>query len=165
MPLLISDANIFIDFEDGGLLKDLFRLADTIGIPDLLFEEELRERHEGLLDLGLKLMELESKAVQRAVELAAVYRKPSRLDLTALVLAEQQICPLLTGDKNLRTAAETESVVVRGTLWICERLVVQGVITVDRLDEAYRRMKMAGRRLPWDSVDRQLKRLRMKSSA
>ena len=42
MPLLISDANIFIDFEEAGLLEALFRLPETIGVPDLLFEDELR---------------------------------------------------------------------------------------------------------------------------
>ncbi len=71
MPLLISDSNILIDFEEGGLVDELFRLADTIGVPDILFEEELRKRHEHLLDLGLDLMELRAEAVQRTVNLAS----------------------------------------------------------------------------------------------
>jgi hypothetical protein len=45
MPLLIGDANIFIDLEAGGLITELFRLDDRIGVPDLLFEEELRAQH------------------------------------------------------------------------------------------------------------------------
>ena len=50
MPLLISDTNIFIDFQEGKLLEELFQLTATIGVPDLLFEDELREQHEHLLD-------------------------------------------------------------------------------------------------------------------
>ena len=102
MPLLIGDANIFIDFEAGGILKALFEVNETIAVPDLLFEAELRVQHRHLLDLGLELMELASETVMRAVQLASVYRKPSRLDLTALALAEQEDCPLLTGDMALR---------------------------------------------------------------
>ena len=160
MSLLISDANIFIDFEEGGLLEELFQFSDTIGVPDLLFEEELRQQHERLLDYGLELMELEPETMQRAMQLASMYRRPSRLDLTALALAEQKRCPLLTGDKNLRRAAEAEGAEVRGTLWICERLVDEGVVTVERLGEAYQGMMESDRRLPWDKVERQLRRFR-----
>ena len=160
MPLLISDANIFIDFEEGGLLEELFRLSVTIGVPDLLFEEELREQHEHLLDLGLELLELQAEAVQRAADLASRYRKPGRLDLTALALAEQEQCLLLTGDRDLKEAAENEGVEVRGTLWLCECLVEEGIVTVDALASAYRQMKNSGRRLPWKATEYQLKRLR-----
>jgi predicted nucleic acid-binding protein len=160
MPLLISDANIFIDFEEGGILESLFELDDTIGVPDLLFVEELQEQHAHLLDLGLKLMELASETVQRVVGLAGIYRKPSRLDLAALALAEQESCPLLTGDMELRVAAEKEGVEVRGTLWICERLVQENVMTVSQLEVAYQRMKTAKRRLPWDKVKDQIRRFR-----
>ena len=160
MPLLISDANIFIDFEEGELLEEMFQLGDTIGVPDLLFEDELREQHEHLLDRGLELMELRQDAVRRVVKLAAVYRRPSRLDLAALALAEQEQCPLLTGDKHLRKAAQTENVDVHGTLWLSERLVVEGIVTAEELGEAYRKMKASDRRLPWDDAEHQLKRLR-----
>ena len=58
MALLISDTNIFIDFEDGGLLQALFRLPESVGVPDLLFDDELRDEHAHLLDHGLVLVEL-----------------------------------------------------------------------------------------------------------
>lgn len=46
--LLISDANILIDMIVGGLLDDIFRLDYEFGLPDVLFEYELREHHAGL---------------------------------------------------------------------------------------------------------------------
>ena len=52
---LISDANIFIDFECAGLTKPLFRLPMMIAVPDILFYEELEEMHSDLLSLGLTL--------------------------------------------------------------------------------------------------------------
>jgi predicted nucleic acid-binding protein len=159
VALLISDANIFIDFEEGGLLRELFLLSDRIGVPDILFEDELRQQHGHLLRHGLELLELRSPAMERARALAALYRRPSRLDVAALALAEQEGCPLLTGDRHLRAAAESEGVEVRGTLWLGERLVVEGVIRLDQLKAAYGDMRKASRRLPWLEVDRQIKRL------
>ncbi len=89
MDLLISDANIFIDFEDGGLLTRLFEISATIAVPDILFEDELREQHEDLLECGLVLIALETSAVERTVALAARYRQPSRLDLAALSFGQR----------------------------------------------------------------------------
>ena len=57
-------------------------------------------------------------------------------------------------------AAEKERVEVRGTLWICEKLVRENVLAVSELETAYGRMKTAGRRLPWEKIRRQLNRLR-----
>lgn len=94
------------------------------------------------------------------VELAKLYRKPSRLDLAALALAEQEGCPLLSGDRHLREAAEAERVEVHGTLWLAERLVRAKLVSLSELTRGYARMKDAGRRLPWDAVDQQLARLR-----
>lgn len=56
--LLVSDANIFIDLEEGRLIKHLFCLPYQFIIPDILFYEELDEQHKYLLDDGLKLAEL-----------------------------------------------------------------------------------------------------------
>ena len=44
MRLLISDANVLIDIEEGALISSLFRLPHRIATPDLLFFEE-RESH------------------------------------------------------------------------------------------------------------------------
>jgi hypothetical protein len=43
--LLISDANVIIDMEVGGLIKQMFRLEYEFAVPDVLYEEELRENH------------------------------------------------------------------------------------------------------------------------
>ena len=48
--LLISDANILIDMEVGGLLEAIFRLDETFAVPDVLYSEELEEHHANLLN-------------------------------------------------------------------------------------------------------------------
>jgi hypothetical protein len=159
MALVVSDANVFIDLEEGGILKPLFRLPEAIAVPDVLFEMELRERHAHLLELGLRVLVIQPRGVERATGLAARYRKPNRNDLFALVLAEQESCPLLTGDRFLREAALAEGVTVHGTLWVTERMVEARVLSASRLRAAYARMREHGRRLPWGKVEALLERL------
>jgi predicted nucleic acid-binding protein len=159
MALVVSDANVFIDLEEGGILAALFRLPEAIAVPDVLFEEELRDRHAHLLELGLRVLVVKERGVERAVALAAQYRKPNRNDLFALALAEQESCPLLTGDRFLREAAVAEGVTVHGTLWVTERMVEARALPATRLRAAYARMREGGRRLPWGKVEALLERL------
>jgi len=149
MQLLISDANILIDLEEGGLLRQLFSLPYEFRVPDILFYEELEDQHGYLLDLGLGLGELDETGMLAAFEYTRKYNGPSRNDCFALALAFQEKCPLLTGDKALRRAAEREAIFVNGTLWVVEQLVIYAVISVDQARQGYRRMKASGRRLPW----------------
>lgn len=156
MQLLISDANILIDMEEGGLLTPMFNLPYIFSIPDILFYEELEEEHEHLLELGLRLDELDGDTVMYGVQLIEQYRKPSRNDCFALALAKQEACPLLTGDRDLKIAAEKEAIVVMGTIWLVTQLVSQNLIDVDIARAAYLKMKASGRRLPWSIAEEKL---------
>lgn len=159
MALLIGDANVLIDLEEGRLVDDALRLPWRLGVPDILFADELSEQHSDFCERGLVLVELSAPTLERVVRLATLYPRPSRLDLSALACAQQESCPLLTGDRHLRVAAETERVRVHGTLWLAEQLVAANLVEVGRLRTAYDRMQKHGRRLPWSDVERQLRRL------
>lgn len=160
--LLISDANILIDMEAGGLLRPMFRLDATFGVPDILFEEELREQHPELPRLGLKSLELHDVTVQYAAALVVKYQATgvSINDLLALALAQQESCPLLTGDAKLRTVAECENIEFHGTIWLVGQMIAGRVIVVRQATTAYDKMKRAGRRLPWDEVKQQLEQFK-----
>ncbi len=149
MQLLISDANILIDMEEGQLLERMFRLPFEFRVPDLLFFDELEEQHAHWLDYGLLLGTLSGESVRRVSQLTLKYPKPSRNDCMALVLAQQEKCPLLTGDRDLRQAAEREGIMVQGSIWLVEQLVVHRIISLDAARQGYQRMESNGRRLPW----------------
>lgn len=53
MLLLVSDACILIDIEQGKLTDAMFSLPYQFAVPDILYAEELAERHQHLLQLGL----------------------------------------------------------------------------------------------------------------
>ena len=160
--LLISDANIIIDMDIGGLLRPMFRLDVTFAVPNTLFAEELRTDHPELLGLGLKSLELREGAVLYAENLVLKYRTTgtSINDLLALALAWQEKCPLLTGDGRLRTSGEAEGIEVRGTLWLVGQMVEARVIAGKQAETAYERMRKSGRRLPWEEIEQQLRNFR-----
>ena len=156
--LLISDANILIDMEEGGLLEAMFQLPFDFATPDILFFEELEEEHAHLPDLGLALKEVSSESMIYAMQLTGIYTQASRNDCFALALAKQEQCPLLTGDLALRKAAEKEAAIVKGTIWLVTQLVVHQKITTDQAQEAYNQMKANGRRLPWAIAEQELEK-------
>lgn len=156
MQLLISDANILIDLEEGQLIALMFQLPYQFTIPDILFIEELEDEHNHLIELGLTISELTAKTMTYAIDLIPRYNKASRNDCFALALAVQEKCPLLTGDKALKKAAEAEAVMVKGTLWLVDLMVRQNLIDTAQAREAYLRMKDAGRRLPWHVAEAML---------
>lgn len=156
--LLISDANVIIDMETGGLIKQMFRLEEyELAVPDVLYETELKDNHPNLLKLGLKQIELEPAAVEETVALAVKYPRPGRIDLMALALAKQEKCTLLTGDQKLREAGNAEGVTVVGTIWLVGELLRTKQITKNDARSAYQKMRESDRRLPWDEIEKQLK--------
>jgi len=154
--LLISDANVLIDIEVGGLIKQMFKLEYEFVVPDVLYEQELTENHSNLPKLGLKRRELQAEAVEYTIALGSKYPKPGRIDLMALALARQEQCPLLTGDQILRQTGEAEGVKVMGTIWLVGEMLNAKIIAKKDARAAYNKMKAAARRLPWSETEKQL---------
>ena len=159
MQLLVSDANILIDLEEGELLDTFFKLPFEFSVPDILFYEELEEQHAHLIDMGLSVLELSAETMMYAFEITQKAHGPSRNDCFAIALAKQERCPLLSGDRDLRKLAEEELITVKGTLWIIETMIKESLLSVDNARVAYQKMRDSGRRLPWDIALRNLDRL------
>ncbi len=147
--LLISDANVFIDFDCCGLLPGLFSLSDEIAVPDVLYHEELEQRHPELIALGLILMKVTEAGVAYVEKLQMEFDEPGINDLLALSLAREQSCPLITGDRNLRHVAKREKVDLKGTLWVMRRMIEQEIVEISQAKSAFETMREKKRRLPW----------------
>ena len=169
MQLLISDANILIDMEAGALMETLFQLPVQLGIPDLLYYEEIEPGTPGLEDLGLQIMEVTGDYVKYAQLLRSQYNhtlpakngpQPSHNDYLALALAKQETCTLLTGDANLRIVASKEQITVMGTIGLLCAMVENQLLTVDDAMNALNKMKQGKRRLPWPEAEKMLNTLR-----
>src|SRR3990167_1945290 len=102
MLLIISDASVLIDIECGGLTSAMFSLPWKFAVPDILFDDELAERHGHLLQFGLISKTMNGDLVNEAYSLRQQYIRTSVNDLLALILAKHEdwSCPS-TVDTNL----------------------------------------------------------------
>ena len=169
--LLVSDANILIDMDAGGQLKGMFKLDYGFAVPDVLFEEELkaqltprdRSRRRRGRDCGGERRRRPSPPSpwpRTAFRGGPGRRGAGRNDLLALALASQEKCPLLTGDSRLRKVCEDQKMDVHGTIWLVGQMIEQKIVGIAAARSAYRAMREARRRLPWDEVEKQLESFR-----
>ena len=155
--LTVSDANVLIDIEVGGLTHSLFCLPDIdFVVPDVLFEAELRQNHGLLEEMGLSLCSLSESAVAKVFQMAAQHRRVSRHDLFALQLAREKAAMLLTGDRALRQLAQIYQIECHGMIWLVELMVKQEVIEVEQAFAAYDKMREKGSRIPWEEAKERL---------
>lgn len=152
MSIIVSDASVLIDMECGELTKAMFSMPSQFLVPDILFDEELTERHGHLLKLGLIARPMSGQLIGEAYALHQKYIKPSVNDMLALALAKSESCLLLTGDKALKETAKELNVEVHGTIWLVREMLKAGKLTADIAQEAFKRMREAGSRLPWGEV-------------
>jgi len=153
LQLLISDSNIFIDMEVSKLTQKMFELPYQFAVPDILYYEELEEEHDNLLEYGLEMKKLSPESISYVDTTLYQYSKIGFYDKLALATAKQEGCPLVTGDGALRKAGKNEAVIIFGTVWLIDELIIHSIITVDEAKEAYDLMKENGRRLPWKVID------------
>jgi predicted nucleic acid-binding protein len=152
----VTDTNVWIDLDIGGLTDLIFRLPLNLQAPDVIVAELERPDGTTLAGRGLQVRELTGSQALEVVRLARRYIRPSRSDLFALVLARSQGATLLTGDRHLRSAAESEGVKVHGTLWLIDELVGAGLLEKREAIERLSRMVRAGRRLPAEEVKKRI---------
>lgn len=134
MQFVSSDTNVWMDFFAIRQMRLPFRLpyiyimnADAIA-DELISPPDIGER---LILYGLVAVEITTEEFLLAQEYEARYRRLSKYDRTALAIAKARGIKLLTGDKALRRAAESECVETIGTIWILDQLLEQEKITKD----------------------------------
>lgn len=159
MKVLIPDTSVLIDLERGSLLEESFRLPFDFVVPDLLYEQELKD-HGGpeLIKLGLTVAELAADLVTLAFSYRRRRRSLSLPDGFALALAKTNSWILLTGDRELRVLAEEEGVACHGILWLLDLMFDAQIIPGDKLSAGLG--KIAGHhrcRLPKQEVRQRLR--------
>jgi hypothetical protein len=75
MLLIISDTSVLIDIECGGLSKAMFSLPWQFAVPDILFHEELSERHNHLLKFGLMCKVMSGELISETYRLRQEHTK------------------------------------------------------------------------------------------
>ena len=109
-----------------------------------------------LEEVGINIESLEEKRVERLIERVGLHRKPSFADLSALVLAEYQQVVLITGDSDLRSAANELEIEVHGTIWLMDQCLGNGQLSRQTACSALTHMLENNRRLPQLAVRKRL---------
>ena len=163
MEFISSDTNVQIDFCTIDKLYLPFKLPYTYIMNNEAIEDELlnpKDLKDQLIQLGLKEVELDIDELFLAEEYGCKYKKLSIYDRIALTIAKNRHILLLTGDLNLRKAAQKESVEIIGTLGILDRLFGYNYITEAEFDECIRKLKdlnfVSDIRLPANELEERL---------
>lgn len=127
MRVVISDSSVLIDLAKVQLIESTLALPYEFLIPDVIFDDELIDlRHykkEQLPDLGFKIGSLKGGEVEIAFKYGVRYKPLTANDCFALVMAETIAKSiLLTGDGDLRKAAQRHRVETHGIIWLCEQM-------------------------------------------
>jgi hypothetical protein len=154
--VLVTDTNIWIDLENGGVLVEVFRLPYQFIIPDFAIPELMRPRWETLKALGLEAHELIAEQLSELLQLRQIYRNLSIIDLAAFLLARMLDATLLTGDWRLIELANVNGLSVHGVLWLLDEMVHFQALTRVQAATALRRMLEQGARLPAEECKNRL---------
>lgn len=141
--LVINDANILIDFCKLRLLDALFQLAYNFCTVDAVWEELRTDQQDEytpyIISGKFKIEEMEVSEMEEVITVRISRPQLSLPDCTALVYAKIHKGVLLSSDKNLRSTAIKNKVMVKGHLWIFDELfqmkVMGGDELVSKLDE------------------------------
>ncbi len=154
--VLVTDTNIWIDLENGGILIEVFQLPYRFLIPDFAIPELIRPRWETLEVLGLKVHELPAEQVVELVQLRQANRSLSIIDLAAFLLAKMLDATLLTGDWHLNELANASGLSVHGAHWLLDEMVHFKALTPGQAATALKRMLELGARLPAEECSNRL---------
>jgi len=124
---------------------------------DLAFVELQSLNGGRLLELGLRLLELDEDGIEEVLALGQKYRGPKRADLASLVNCKREGVSLLTGDASLRKAAENEGVEVHGLIWILDQLVQMGCLAKKQAALSLGKIVAANDRLPKGEIRHRLR--------
>lgn len=154
MIVLVSDTSILIDLERGGLLEAAFDCGFTMVVPDLLYENELEPENGAYLrSLGLGVVSLTPDELESAQKFKTARKALSLPDCFALSCAGRPNHALVTGDKNLRTAAVEMLGQVYGLLWMLDRMYEAKIVSTAALHDGLNRISAHPRcRLPQSEV-------------
>lgn len=160
MKVIVPDMSVLIDLERGSLLEEGFCLPYDFVVPDLLYEQELKDRGgPELIELGLKVAELAGDELALAFHFWRRRRSLSLPDSFALALAKTNSWILLTGDREMRELAKEEGAACQGLLWLLDRIFDAQVMPGNKLFVGLGKIAADPRcRLPRLEVGKRLRR-------
>jgi len=163
-PLVVSDANIFIDLWQIDLLEEFFQLPLKIHTTDYVIEELTKgdiytiihnySKHKKLI-----IQEFDGDEVEVIKALKTKQKGLSNADCSVLFLAQKNECKLLTGDNKLNCTATKEGIDVHGLLYVFDLLVEEHqILPPQKAVQCLESLIFSNARLPIKEVESRIKK-------
>lgn len=170
MKVAITDASVFFDLLNTGVLPEFFSLDIEVFTTDFIYNEivksEEREQFDVFLRSGqLNVIKIDEADQEKIAEMELRYSNRSIADKTALFKAKELNCTLLTCDKKLRKEAEHHNIEVFGSIWIIDELVGREKLGISRGIEVFEHLKQVNVWLPMEEINKRIAHLKSLSSA
>ncbi len=158
MQITISDANILIDLIQLDLLAVFFSLNFDFQTTDFIVNELYPTQQQALQPFrnSGKLKVNTFSPIEMAAISTLQRSNLSFADCSGLYVAKKESAWLLTGDGNLRKTAETESITVKGILFILDAIVVANLLLPSEATNKLNELKNINNRLPAEACNQLL---------
>jgi len=159
MKVVVTDVSVFFDLFEIQVLPEFFALDWEIHTTDFVYNEILQADQKEVFEVferskRLKILSFTSEEEMQVLNFKTKLSIRSIADKTILWKALQLEATLLTCDRKLRKEAEGHAIEVRGSIWVIEQLVENGIINSTRGISLLENLKMTNNRLPFDLIDK-----------
>lgn len=166
MKLIISDVSVLFDLFHIKVLPEFFALdveiCTTIFVYNEIVQQQQIEEFETFKRTQkLTVLDLLPEEEEQVVNFKLKRNIKSIPDRTMLWKAIQLKCPLLTCDDKLRKEAIDNGIEVHGSIWVLTELEKKKIIGKQKTIELLEQLKTVNTRLPFDEMDKIIKRLKM----
>ena len=143
------DANILLDFVEGGIFNALFLLPFDFHTSDIV-ANEISDSYseEQLSKFGLKVLVLEDSEILEIFTLKQEHIELSLEDVSVFFLSRKHDTMILSNDGPLRELADSARIQYHGTLWLLEEMVHRELLSPGEASSALRSMLGNKRWLP-----------------
>lgn len=128
MRLAVTDACIFIDLFDLGLVEAFFELSFEIHTTHHVFFELDAAQQASLKNARVNVYNLQAQDYLDILKLE-IPKSLSIADKSVIHIAEKLGAMVLSSDKVVRNSAKNRKIDYHGMLWIFDQLVAQGIIS------------------------------------
>ena len=128
-PPLVMDSSCLINLHNGGVLKSVFKLPFEFITTDFIYHE-IRLDWGKLVCLGLRINHFSGKQVNEIYLITQQAGKGlTAQDVSVFYLAKENQWMLLCDDGALRKYATAKHVMVHGSIWVLDQLIIGNLVT------------------------------------
>ena len=159
--IAIQDANILIDLVNTGLFDHClvleYRFTTTNIILDELHQHQIALIQPHISSGKFTVIDIDEEGLIEIQVAAVENNRISEQDWSAIYYAQKYEAFLLTGDKRLRSLAQSKGVRVCGIFWILDQLVEIECISKQQACEFIKDLNLKNKRLPGEEYNKRIR--------